>query len=487
MFACLYVPDFRTQAAIRAEPGLRDRAVAVVEGKYPLLSVVCCNEKARDLGVELGMSRTEMAHLEAVEFRNLCAQSEAAASAALVRCAQEFSPRVEETAADTVTLDLAGMEKLFGAHAAIAQRVRTRVRDEGIDVNIAVAADPDCAMHAARGFAGITVIAAGREAETLAPLPIDVLRPGPELRATLEQWGIRDFGALAKLPTRELSERLGQQGLRLQALARGASARSLRVAEPEESFEETMELEYPVAMLEPLTFVLNELLQRICGRLESHALATNQLTLGMALEDGSECEQKIHFPVPMQERSVLLKLLHLRLAAHALTAPVVKVKLCADPVAPRHEQEGLFIPDAPAPEKLEVTLARVAKVVGTENSGSAELLDSHRPQAFRITHFTPSAAPSSAHSPASAQLALRMFRPAKKARVTLRDGVPVKLRFADINSEVLMAAGPWRSSGEWWEQRPWSREEWDVAMPEGLYRLVRDRAKGGWLVEGSYD
>jgi protein ImuB len=191
--------------------------------------------------------------------------------------------------------------------------------------------------------------------------------------------------------------------------------------------------------------------------------------------------------VPMQERSVLLKLLHLRLASHALSAPVMKVKLSAAPVAPRHEQEGLFVPDAPVPEKLEVTLARVAKVVGTENSGSPELLDSHRPQAFRMAHFTPPAAKNDEHSPASAKLALRLFRPAKKARVMVRDGVPMQVRFAKIDSEVLMAAGPWRACGEWWGQQPWARDEWDVALPEGLYRLVRDRVRSAWLVEGTYD
>lgn len=401
-------------------------------------------------------------------------------------CSQEFSPRVEETAPDTVILDISGMEKLFGGPAKIAQRLCARAKNEDLEVNVAVAANPDCAMHAARGFAGMVVIAGGKEAEVLAPLAIAVLRPPPEMLAIFEQWGICTFGALAMLPARQLSQRLGQEGLRLQAMARGTSTRLLRLAGPEESFEESVELEYPVTMLEPLVFILNELLQRICARLAAHALATDQLTLEMALEDGSECEQKIHFPVPMQEKSVLLKLLHLRLAANVLTAPVIRVKLRTAPVGSRHEQEGLFLPDAPAPEKLEVTLARVAKVVGPENAGSPELLDFHRPQAFAMAHFVPPVVKNETAQRVP-QLALRMFRPAKSARVFLRDGVPARLRFADISSEVLIAAGPWRSSGEWWEQDSWAREEWDIALPEGLYRVVHDGRTGAWLVEGSYD
>jgi hypothetical protein len=39
-------------------------------------------------------------------------------------------------------------------------------------------------------------------------------------------------------------------------------------------------------------------------------------------------------------------------------------------VKPRVLQNGLFVPLAPAPDKLELTLARLAKLVGEENIGS---------------------------------------------------------------------------------------------------------------------
>ena len=490
MFACLYLPNFKTQAAIRAEPELRGQAVAIVDGQYPLPAVVCINEEARILGIELGMTRTQIAHLQSVQIRSASPSCEAQAHAALMECAQQFSPRVEVTTLDTVIVDIAGLEKLFGSYACIAKQLHERARDEGFTLNVAVASNPDAALHAARGFAGITMVPRGREAEVLGPLAIEVLSPDAELLAILQQWGIRDLRALAALPAEALAERLGQEGLGLQKLAQGANARPLVVTECEENFEEEMELEYPVALLDPLAFILNQLLERICARLEAHALATHQITLQMLLENGMECEQKIHFPVPMQEKSVLLKLLHLRLASYALAAPVVKVKLTAVPVAPQHAQEGLFIPNAPAPEKLEVTLARVAKVVGAENVGSPELLDTHRPHAFRVAHFNPPPANTkwTKKSPASsARLALRVFRPAKKARVLMRNGAPAQLKFDDLNSEVLMAAGPWRASGEWWEERAWAREEWDIALHEGLYRVVKDLMRDVWLVEGSYD
>ena len=56
---------------------------------------------------------------------------------------------------------------------------------------IAIAANPDAAICAARGFSGTSIIPYGDEAKFLAPLPIALLSPTPELQETLDRWGIR--------------------------------------------------------------------------------------------------------------------------------------------------------------------------------------------------------------------------------------------------------------------------------------------------------
>src|ERR1700690_2034214 len=86
--------------------------------------------------------------------------------ALLLECARHFSPRIEETP-DTVLLDVRGLHSLFGEPRDIAHAIANRV---GIPANIAISADPDAAMMAARGIGGITVVPPGREAEVLAPL-----------------------------------------------------------------------------------------------------------------------------------------------------------------------------------------------------------------------------------------------------------------------------------------------------------------------------
>src|SRR5438552_13368628 len=51
---------------------------------------------------------------------------------------------------------------------------------------------------------------------------------------------------------------------------------------------------------------------------------------------------------------------------------------------------------------------------------------------------------------------------------------------------VIGCAGPWRTSGCWWESagsssRYWNRDEWDVALSDGtVYRLFRDCSTDTW-------
>src|SRR3974390_413422 len=316
----------------------------------------------------------------------------------------------------------------------MARQLASRVSSVGLDCNIGTAANPDAAMHAACGFSGVTVISAGKEARRLGVLPITVLldsldlahgseaetsasvREHGKLREqmldTLERWGVRDFRTLALLPEHALASRLGAAGTRLQQLSRGAGMRTLALCEPQMHFEEAMELESAFETLEPLSFLLNRLLEQLCARLQARALAVQKLTLRLQLEPrvadeqtttlqelekaGEACDlstRTLRLPVAMRDPKVFLKLLQLDLAAHPPGAPVCKLWLAAEPARPRSTQRGLFLPVTPEAEKLEITLARITGVVGERRAGIVKLLDTHRRDAFQIERFVPQEEP----------------------------------------------------------------------------------------------
>ena len=273
-FACIYVPNFPIAAAIRAEPELQAHPIAIFEGKPPLEKIIAANEKAASLNIAPGMTKAQAELCPELVLRPRSALQENSTHAALLDCAQSFSPCVEDTACDTVLLDLAGMESLFGSLTKISHAIADRAAALGLNANIAAASNSDAALLAARGAVApasgglsrghpapapestqcskVIVIPAGKEAEKLGSLPTEVLfaehlegdkkEEAARLLETLDRWGIRNLRSLAALPEVALSERLGQQGLYLQQLARGAAIRTLVPVETPLIFEEAVEL-----------------------------------------------------------------------------------------------------------------------------------------------------------------------------------------------------------------------------------------------------
>jgi protein ImuB len=83
-------------------------------------------------------------------------------------------------------------------------------------------------------------------------------------------------------------------------------------------------------------------------------------------------------------------------------------------------------------------------------------------------------------------VALRVFRPPLPAEVAVKEGAPAFVSATGVRGAVLDRAGPWRASGDWWDVA-YSREEWDVALATGVYRIFRDRLRESWYVEGELD
>jgi protein ImuB len=450
----------------------------------------------------------------------------------LIDLAFTFSPLVEQTAVDTVVLDVAGQELLFGSPVSsgqavndkpeiscaqsLANEIARRATQLNFKVNVSIAANPDVAVHAARSFSGVTVIPPGTELTVLGSLPLKMLdyplagiepEKAEEIRETLGLWGIRTFSDFAGLPMRGIAQRLGQEGVRLQKLAQGKSNRQLFLLQPPIGFAQSIELEHPVTELEPLSFIFARLLNQLCANLNEHALATSELNLRLKLEDKTEYERTVTLPVPMRNSKIFLRLLLFDIESKPPEAAIVAVTIRAEPVKPRELQTGLFIPLAPEPEKLELTLARLAKLVGAENVGSAELLDTYRPDAFRMKSFGRAAVrkksksnPSPAIHNSLCVMGFRVFRPPWPAQVQIMQGRPARINARGMNSsylicgQVICASGPWRISGDWWRADVWARDEWDVAVNSSssqpsdvLCRIYRDLQSEEWFVEGVYD
>jgi protein ImuB len=355
-------------------------------------------------------------------------------------------------------------------------------------------------------------------------------RRAPENRQLeiLTKWGIRSLGALAALSGPEIHERLGERGARWQTLARGGEMRPMVPWVDEVPFEAALELEWPIEGLEPLSFVLARLLEPLAERLERADRGAAVLYTSLRLTSRTVFTRTLQLPAAMRDPKTLRALILLDLESHPPDAPIDIVRVFVEPTPARVLQWTLLERAQPAPEQVSTLIARLTALMGANHVGSPVLVDSWRPGAFDMGEFksmlgdasakaarpvtnheianqqSPSGQPSSI---ANLHCALRRFRFPVPTRVVVAEGRPVRVqtdRQGFSSGAIVQAAGPWRTSGDWWSdsvgepscelrrdrraEGGWDRDEWDVAMTDGtVYRLVVEREVGQWFLEGVID
>jgi protein ImuB len=474
---------------------------------------------------------------------------------ALLAVAQRFSPRVAWVEPHAIAIDLHGLARLFGEPRAIGEELRRALSQAQLETHIAIAGTRTAARLLAHARAGLTVIDRGAEAAALAPLPLALLDPpsprpgvvaagatveGAAPRATarfyrtspmqelvkpvrrsrkpatpiadrlrlFRQWGLRTLGDLAALPPAELAARLGADGPVLQALARGLDPAPLTPLVEDERFEVSLELEWPIEGLEPLSFVLGRLCEPVCERLDKRGRAAAELHLDLTLVTRAVWSRTLDLPAPMKDPRTFRTLLLLDLESNPPPAAIDVVALRVEPTPAPTLQHSLLERARPRPEQTSTLVARLSALAGARRIGRPVLLDSHRPDAFRMEAFTGEDATDEGRrtkdegqktkdegqgtkAPEDGPM-LRRYRPPIPARVEVGDGRPTHVRASRAGvagGAITLAAGPWRSSGEWWAaETTWDHDEWDVALPSGVVcRLFRDRRQDRWYIEGVYD
>ncbi len=494
IYACVHVAEFPTQALVRLRPDLKGKPVLVTQGKAPQESVCSFNQLAQRRGATLGMTPLDTASIAEAVLLQQSAASETAARAVVLECAASFSPRIEEVSSGTAcgfVLDVSGTERLFGPPGQLAERLRSALFNAGFHASIAISANFDTARLKAGATRGIIVIKQGEEAAALANLPIAEMALEEEFLEIFAIWGVRNLGALAKLPRVELVTRFGQKCSGWLEVARGSSVHNFQPIEPAFSLEEFCAFETPVEQVDSLLFIGARMMDCLASRAASRALSLASVTALLKLDGGQTHSIRIRPALPTIDRKFLLKLFHLEIGAHPPHAAVTALTLCAEAGQSNKVQLGLFAPQTPEPSRLDVTLARLKAIVGEDRVGTPVLDDTHRPHSFHMEGFS-LAAQKTEPKQARTHMALRRMRPPIPVRVALRNLKPSTFRSRDNNFDIIDAYGPWKTAGCWWSTDEWNLEEWDVLASDSTGKsvaclLVYDCAQKEWRLEAHYD
>lgn len=480
-YAVLYVPEFRLQAALRHLPELADQPAALLDCQATKPRIAEINAKARSFHVQPGMTPTQaLARCAGLQLIPGNPGQERSAQEALLQMAETLSPYLESTRDGVVTIELP-VERSF-AESALLEKCVAPLAAIGLEALVGVGATPDLALMAARFAAPVRIVESAMA--FLSPLSVDALLPSEELLIILQSWGIQTIGQLVALPMAQVCERLGPEAVELWERAHGGRLRPLRLVKPQEFFSEQTDLENPVEMLEPLLFLLRRFLEQITARLSAVYLVAGKLRLVLRFEQGASYQRIFTIPQPTREVDLLFRMLHTHLENFTSESAIVGLELAAKPVRPHAEQFGLLEKGLHDPHQFAETLARLQALLGSDRIGSPKVEPSHHPDAFHLE-------PYETDSPSPTDEALLLigvpwlrFRPPIQAKVILNDVRPAFLYSSRCTGPIQDARGPWLLDGDWWENRPWNREEWDVATEEGLYRLVH--VEEGWFLDGIY-
>ena len=370
-----------------------------------------------------------------------------------------------------------------------AEGIIAALRELNLTAQIGIALTPNLALLAARPAQPVFFVK--QPAEFFASLPITALEPAPELLGILKRWGIHTVGAFLALGKDAIAERLGVEALELFERASTDTIRPLNIVVPPDTFEEQMDFEVMVETIEPLLFVLRRFIGQLAMRIALSYRVVAELHLHLALESGAAYERTFKIPAPTANVETLFRMLHTHLETLHTDAPITSLQLNAQPIRAETQQFGLFESALRDPNHFHETLARLAALLGAERVGTPVLEATHRPDSFRMEMPKFGECQTEVRNPKpetrnSSGLCLRRFRPAIHAEVELEHGRPVFISTLVVSGAVKRARGPWCVSGTWWDQRRWSRQEWDVETRDGaVYRLFN--SNGDWLVEGVYD
>ena len=496
--AFVRVRELSLSALLRVEPELALQPLAVLDVAhaparagalppgYGAARVIACTAAARALGVAVGQTGHQ-ARAVAPDLRLRGASTELAqrARAALLDAVATVGARLAP-APHGVWVDASELSGMYESEAGLGAALSEAPRRVGLTVSVGVAGNLGVAAVAARR-GGVTVIPAGEEARYLGPLPVEALPLSEELRAELRRFGVTRVTELARLPLDAAGLRLGEEAARAVRLARGEDDRAFVPHPLPARYEEGVDLEWEVQTVEPLLFVTRRVLDALVARLTCRGLGVGGLVLSLDLVSRVADERALPLASPTRDVPTLFALVRAALEKQAPPDAVRALRITALPQPLRAAQLGLFDPPGPAPDRLALTLARLAALVGGDRVGAPSSPDTHRPYAAAVTAFDPPRTPRAPGGEGGRAMALHVYRPPREVEVTLGDRGPTGLRSAELRGRVVACSGPWRVQGGWWDEA-YAHEGYDVELEDGgLYLIAYDPLAARWRLDGVYE
>jgi protein ImuB len=473
--------------------------------------IAALNEAAETAGLSRGEPLADArAKAGPLQVRTVNDAADDAALRRLALWATRYTPTASpwraENGTDGFFLDIEGAAHLFGGEEKLIADLSSRLeKNFGLPARLAVADTPGAAWALSHFHAApCTVLPSGREAEALAPLPIEALRLSPETCTTLRRLGFKSVGTLLDQPRAPFAARFPAELLwRVdQALGRVDEPLVPIVAPP--VYHSLRYLLEPLITQEAVVALAKRLMQTLTHVLARDDVGARGLRLALYRVDGTVETVDIALTLPTRNVAHVARLLDLKLDALSAMQEAgfgfEAVGLAVTRAEPIPARQTELIEDAGGTDRTERCATLIDTLrgrLGPHSVRQVEPMASHIPErAEMLSPVTGDAAASSWPEPEQKtdRRPLLLLPHAEPTEVTalVPDGPPRRFCWRGVTYEVAGAQGPERIAAEWWRRPftnppPPAEEGWE-REPTRDYYLVEDAAGHRfWLFrEGLY-
>ncbi len=397
-----------------------------------------------------------------------------------------WSPLVTVVPPDGITLDIAGVEHLFGGESGLTAQIEDELTTTGICYRLAIGSTQEAAQALAR-YAPLPV---EDEHAAIRALPVSALGLDPDAILTLRRAGLKIIGDVAGRPAASIAARFGIQAVTALRRLMGEAHSPVSPLLCPAALRFERRFAEPVGHQATIAHFFLDLLHEAATALEERGLGGRRFCLSLSRSDGAQHRLVVETGLPTRDAGVVLRLFDERIGA------------LADPLDPGFGYDSLCLHITSA----EPLCADQPSLDGSEEAGIAiaQLIDrlSIRLGPGSLRRLVPQ----DSHIPEQAQLALPanqcgnpvswpvlpqgeppirplfLFDPPQPVEVIAEvpDGPPHRFRWKQTLHEVSLYEGPERIASEWWRRKN-GEHFGEGGLTRDYYRIEDRQGRRYWI------
>ena len=410
-----------------------------------------------------------------------------------------FTPLVALDPPQRLFLDITGCAHLFGGEANLLRILSDALTVKGFAVSAAVAATSICARTMSSHVHG-RIIADGKEAEAVSPLPVSALGADQAITIGLHRAGLKTIGDVAAREPAEITARFGAHFSILLAHALGQGDAPMSPRKPLPDYIVEKRFAEPVATESVIASSLSRLASMLVAAMEKQGKGARRLEASFFRTDGTVRTIAVDTGQPVTHADIVDRLLRERL--EALNDPLDPgfgfdlIRLSASHTEIVVQQQLYLDNHVHDNDELAALIDRIAARIGSRR------VLVHLPQQTHIPERAVRALPAQHHVGAAMVATwpervdgeppsrpLRLFdrpEPIKVPLATIPDGPPHHFTWRRAVHMVVKVEGPERIAMEWWKQdgKGLTRDYFRVEDESGLrFWIFRDGLYGSELLD----